>query len=235
MSRDYAVSRGSWRRSLKALLSRDYRTSASIRASQRIFDGLGPAALCLAPGGGPVRFHSALVNLNIAPFENVDVVADAHRLPYRDATVDAMHSEAVFEHLSGPARAAAEMYRVMRPGAMAFVATPFLAQYHGYPHHYQNYTMQGHQQLFADAGFEIVEAGHCVGPVVAITTLMSAFCRGFLPYPFNRLGWAAVAGLSVLVRPIDRLLEHKANAHVLAATTYALIRKPARATAPQSP
>ncbi len=214
-----------------ALLARDYRTSASIRASNRIFDGLGSTALCLAPGGGPVRFHSSLVNLNIAPFENVDVIADAHRLPYLDSTVDAMHSEAVFEHLAAPARAAAEMYRVMKPGAMAFVATPFLAQYHGYPHHYQNYTLQGHQQLFADAGFEVVEAGHCVGPVVALTTLVSAFFREYLPRPLNRIAWAAVAGISVLLRPIDRLLEHKPNAHALAATTYALIRKPAATAA----
>jgi predicted SAM-dependent methyltransferase len=33
------------------------------------------------------------------PFANVDVVADAYALPYATGSVDAVHCEAVLEHL----------------------------------------------------------------------------------------------------------------------------------------
>ncbi len=42
--------------------------------------------------------------------------ADAHDLPFEDATVDVVRSERVFQHLDDPERAASEVARVLRPG-----------------------------------------------------------------------------------------------------------------------
>jgi len=81
--------------------------------------------------------------------------------------VDAVHCEAVFEHLHSPAVAARELARVLKPGARAFVCTPFLQAFHGYPSHFQNFTIYGHRKLFEDAGLEIVESGVCNGPAMA--------------------------------------------------------------------
>ena len=60
-----------------------------------------------------MREHPSLVNVNIGPFPNVDVVADAHHLPYADASVDAIFCEAVLEHLAQPHEAVKEMFRVL--------------------------------------------------------------------------------------------------------------------------
>ncbi|GAA4415757.1 hypothetical protein GCM10023148_12340 [Actinokineospora soli] len=49
------------------------------------------------------------------------VDGDAYRLPFDDASFDAVRCERVFQHLSDPARAAAEIHRVLRPGGRAVV------------------------------------------------------------------------------------------------------------------
>ena len=70
----------------------DYRTPASVAAAHRVVKGGG---FVLGLGGGPRRLHPAIVNLNVEPFENVDI--DAHRLPLPDNAVDSVHCEAVFD------------------------------------------------------------------------------------------------------------------------------------------
>ena len=110
--------------------------------------------------------------MNIGLFANVDVVADGYRLPYCDESVDACHCEAVLEHLEDPARAVAEMFRVLRPGGSVFAATPFLQVFHAYPDHFQNFTVEGHRRLFERAGFTVLSAGPCVGPTFAIADLV---------------------------------------------------------------
>jgi arsenite methyltransferase len=50
--------------------------------------------------------------------------ADAQRLPLRDATVDAVVSIAVLQHIPDPAAALAEMTRVLRPGGRLAVLVP---------------------------------------------------------------------------------------------------------------
>src|SRR3954471_6577830 len=83
----------------------DYRTKSSLAAVARVLS-VPDGSLCVSIGGGPLRIDEKLVNLNIDSFRNVDVVGDAHRLPYADASVDAVHCEAVFEHLHSPTVAA---------------------------------------------------------------------------------------------------------------------------------
>jgi ubiquinone/menaquinone biosynthesis C-methylase UbiE len=49
---------------------------------------------------------------------------DVYRLPFEEASFDAVFSHALFEHLSDPLRALRELLRVLEPGAPAVVCTP---------------------------------------------------------------------------------------------------------------
>jgi SAM-dependent methyltransferase len=89
---------------------------------------------------------------------HLDVVADAHALPFRDASFDFVFSLAVFEHLHSPWLAAAEIARVLRPGGRVFTLCAFLQPLHGYPDHYFNATESGLRRLFSD-GFELESCG----------------------------------------------------------------------------
>jgi SAM-dependent methyltransferase len=217
------------RERLERRLSFDYRSDASVRAFESVFAGLPRDALCLNVGGGPDRQHPALVNLNVGPFPNVDVVGDAHQLPYRDECVDGIACEAVLEHLKHPRQAVSEMFRVLKPGKKVFAATPFLQAYHGYPSHFQNFTLTGHQVLFESAGFRVLESGTCVGPMVALWDLATTLLRTFGPAPLRDPAVLAWRCLGLAARPLDRILDERAPAHTLASTTYVLAEKPHQA------
>lgn len=204
---------------VKSLMNHDYATAASRRAFARTFEGNG---FFLAVGGGPSRAHARHVNLNIGPFPNVDVVGDAHSLPYQSDSDDAIYCEAVLEHLARPTVAVAEMYRVLRPGALIFASTPFLQPYHGYPHHYQGFTLTGHQELFRHAGFTVEEAGVHVGPMYTVVITVHTALRTYVGR-IPALLWGVFAAL---LRPVDLLLNRREDAHVLASTTYLVARKP---------
>jgi SAM-dependent methyltransferase len=204
----------------------DYRTKTSTLAERRVLE-LCEQKRVLGLGGGPLRVHPKIINLNIEAFENVDLVGDAHHLPLASASCDAVHCEAVFEHLDRPETAAAEMFRVMKPGAIAYVCTPFMQGFHGYPSHFQNFTHVGHRRLFERAGFVVLENGVCVGPAWTLASIAAVFISEYSPkllrWPL-KAAWYAVA--TAFVRPLDHWLNKRENAFVLASTTYVLLSKP---------
>jgi SAM-dependent methyltransferase len=198
----------------------DYRSAEAGRAFHEAIVQQAPDSLCLSVGGGPMRVHPHLTNLNIGLFANVDVVGDAYQLPYSSGGVDAVYCEAVLEHLEFPDEAVREMSRVLRPGGQVFAATPFLQLFHGYPNHYQNFTQVGHERLFARAGFDVRSSGVCVGPTFALLELMTNYTR-YLPSALLRK-WVHRAGrlVSVPLRPLDRWVNQHPEASILASSTY---------------
>lgn len=205
----------------------DFRNPAASAAFATVIARQPADALCLAVGGGPSRAHPNLINLNIGRFANVDVVGDAYALPYADGAVDAIHCEAVLEHLEHPERAVREMFRALCPGGRVFAATPFLQAFHAYPNHFQNFTLEGHDRLFERAGFQIVSSGACVGPTFALTDLAALYARNYLPTRILSRGFQRIIALTGLViRPLDRCILRNPEAHRLASTVYAHVIKP---------
>ena len=206
---------------------RDYRTQASIEACRQVTEDQPEGAVCLSIGGGPGRTEG-FTNVNIGSFPNVDVVADAHALPYADGSVHAVYCEAVIEHLYDPQQAVKEMLRVLKPGGMVFAATPFMQPYHGYPHHYQNFTLQGQENLFQRAGFHLLDSGPCVGPVHAIVMSVAVFLAQYGTSGLGRFASRLWNFSSQYLYPFDKRLNSRPNAHVLASTTYVLAQKALR-------
>jgi SAM-dependent methyltransferase len=211
---------------LKSILNRDYRTRASRDAYDKVVTASSNGDLCLSIGGGPKRQSPNLTNLNIGPFPNVDVVADAHVLPYAAVTVDAIYCEAVLEHLQDPATAVQEMFRVLKPGGKVIAITPFMQGFHGYPYHFQNFTFLGHASLFTRAGFNVLEKGTCAGPTYTLVMIIGGYMVHYLP-TFVGLPLGALWKLfGAFLTPLDLIVGRSKNAYVLASSTYVLAEKP---------
>jgi len=230
MHAEYNAKPRSWLRRAATSLATprsDRRSDGSRRAFAAVTTDLPADSLRLSIGGGPGRPHPSLTNLNIDLFANVDVVGDAYTLPYADQSVDAIHCEAVLEHLEDPARALQEMYRVLRPGSPIYLATPFLQAYHAYPEHYQNYTLAGHNRLIEGAGFSIITSGVCVGPTFALMDLVSNYFRSCFPGGgLGRVFWLGARMLGRIVLPLDKVLNSRDEAVLLASSVFALAARP---------
>ena len=134
-----------------------------------------------------------ITNLDIENGPNVDVVGDAHKLPFEDSSFDIIISQATIEHLHSPILAVSEFYRVLKPGGFIYVEVPFLQGFHADPYDYQRYTLEGLKILFSK--FKEIKCGVSVGPFCTIVWIIrdglsSCFKNKYL-YLSSRfiLGW----------------------------------------------
>ncbi|MFG1361390.1 methyltransferase domain-containing protein [Xanthobacter pseudotagetidis] len=109
--------------------------------------------------------------IDIVDGPNVDVVGDAHEasrlLPH--AAFDAVMSFAVFEHLLMPWKAAVEVSRLLKPGAIGLIVAPHTWPLHEEPCDYFRFSRHSWKALFnASTGFEILAAADgCPAFIVA--------------------------------------------------------------------
>jgi SAM-dependent methyltransferase len=122
-----------------------------------------PDDLVLNLGSGVADGKSpSTVNLDYFLFPFVDVVADAHNIPFEDSFFDVVLSEFMIEHVKDPSRVCSEISRVLKPGGTLYVSYPFIHPYHSFPNDYFRFTHSGLQAIFA--GMEVIREGPLTGP-----------------------------------------------------------------------
>lgn len=105
-------------------------------------------------GGGDICLKDNLIKTDAFLYSTeIDIIADAHALPFADESFSYVYTLAVFEHLHSPWVAADEIFRILKPGGEVYVLTAFMQHVHGYPEHYFNMTTEGLKRIFAN--FEI--------------------------------------------------------------------------------
>jgi len=115
-----------------------------------VMQSLPTNAIVLDLGAGNMAFnlpHVIRMDVTLTPY--VDVVCDAHALPFLPGTFDFIFSLAVIEHLRQPFVAAQEMFAALRNGGYVYGECNFVYPYHGYPYHFFNASQQGLEQVFA--------------------------------------------------------------------------------------
>jgi len=114
-------------------------------------DALSSGKLVLQIGSGvDTSDKPNLVKTDAYVYSKVlDYVADAHSIPFADASFDFVYSMAVFEHLHTPWVVADEIFRVLKPGGRVYVLAAFFQHIHAYPHHYFNMTDMGLRRVFS--------------------------------------------------------------------------------------
>jgi SAM-dependent methyltransferase len=110
----------------------------------------------LVIGAGQEPYRDLLSNgrsvcvTDINPGKGIDMLADAHALPFADGSFDAIVAVEVLEHLRNPVAASSELARVLRPDGVALITIPFMFRVHGDPYDFQRFTANGLEALFAD-------------------------------------------------------------------------------------
>jgi SAM-dependent methyltransferase len=133
------------------------------------------------------------VNVDLFPLPGVNVAADAERLPFRSEVFQRAECDAVLEHVRHPENVMAEIERVLAPGGMAHIVTPFCHPFHEYPKDFRRFTPDG-LRLMA-GGMEVVASGWRTGPTATMLVFILEYVKLWLPWRAWRvvahgtLGW----------------------------------------------
>lgn len=155
-------------------------------------------------GSGDARISANAVNLDVVPGLDVDVVGDAHDLPFDDASFDVCILSAVLQYCANPFRVVAEARRVLVPAGTVLVDVPFVQPY--CPERVAvdrfRFTRPGLMGMFED-GFEVLECGVAMAGGSALAFL----CR-VIADTWSRdryLSFALRSIVSFFVWPVSRL------------------------------
>ena len=136
--------------------------------------------------------------------ENVNYIADAHYLPFKDETFDGVWIQAVLEHVISPSKVIDEIYRVLKKNGFVYAETPFIQQIHMGKDDYTRYTVSGHRYLFNK--FEHIKYGVNGGPAIALAWAIKYFFWSI----FNEKISVYVSLIPFLIlRFIDKLISEK--------------------------
>lgn len=198
------------------------------RRRQELLSLRGPDTRILEIGAGGRRVAPAAVTLDLFPFPNTDIVADAAALPLSSGSFDCVWLECVLEHCPDPSRVAAEAWRVTAPGGAVLVHTPWMLFYHDYPGDYWRFSVEALRTLFPPEAE--VETGVVYGPATALVSLLAEFWPRVFTDSDRMWPYAVLRTLGLLflfpLKYLDFFLIRSPAAYRMASTLYAIARKP---------
>lgn len=100
-----------------------------------------------------------------APVFNCSV----YDIPFPDGHFGGAMMLSVLEHLEFPQKALGEVFRVLKPGALMLVSTPFAFSVHGAPQDYRRWTPAGMERELRLAGFDVVGGAPCGAAFSSLT------------------------------------------------------------------
>jgi len=116
-----------------------------------------------------------VIGTDIYHSPHTTLIADGHRLPLADQSVDGVWIQAVLEHVLDPQQVVAEIHRVLRPDGLVFADTPFMQQVHEGAYDFTRFTVSGHRWLFRH--FALIDAGTSGGAGLATLWSMRYLAR----------------------------------------------------------
>lgn len=142
--------------SLRILFDRTYPNLRMI--SKKRFKWLkelaGKGSVLIIGSGDKCEFYrnkfreSLLINSDVHNQFGVDIVFDAHNIPFKDNTFQLVYSSQVLEHTLQPWVVSKEINRVTKTGGFIHTEVPFCFPYHGQPYDFYRFTPEGLRLLF---------------------------------------------------------------------------------------
>lgn len=112
------------------------------------------------------------VGVDIYPGPQVDVLATADRLPFRDGVFEHILCSQVLEHVEEPSEVVAELVRVLAPGGQLVVSVPQWWPLHEAPRDFFRFTRFGLQYLASKHGLRSITVEPCGGSVLALVQVL---------------------------------------------------------------
>ena len=113
--------------------------------------------------------------------DNLTAIADAHYLPYKDKSFDAVIIQAVLEHVINPQLVVKEIKRVLVNKGLVYAETPFLQSVHEGPFDFSRFTHSGQRWLFRE--FEEISSGAHQGAFSSSLFIFSYALSGLFRNP----------------------------------------------------
>jgi SAM-dependent methyltransferase len=184
-------------------------------------------------GSGNTDLAPEIVNVDVAPYDAVDLVCDIRRLPFPDDSVDGVLSISVLEHVPDPEGVLREVHRVLRPGGFVYSDVPFVVGYHASPGDYRRWTHEGVEVLHRD--FEAARVLPNGGPTSALLWVFQEWLAIALSFGSRRLHTLVYVTALVLTFPLkflDVFLQRSPLARNISSCFIFVGTKPARPDRP---
>jgi len=177
-------------------------------------------------GSGTKRINPEIINVDIYPFKNVDVVADIRKLPFKDGSIDMVIVDSVLEHVGRVGEAIGEITRVVKPRGYVYATVPFVYPFHASPNDFYRWTQEGLKSDFA--AFRPVLLGMRGGPMAALQGVLIHVFSLLLSFRIQKLYSFLTQFFMVVLAPLkllDFIFILFPQSHEIGAHIYLLGRK----------
>ena len=177
-------------------------------------------------GSGPTRLHANMVNVDLYPFQNVDVLSRGEALPFLECIFDGAVCDQVLEHVYDPEAVVREIVRVMKPGGLIYLGVPFMYPLHPSPKDYIRWSQEGVQRLLP--GCDIIERGNAMGPTSGLLVVVAAWLALVFSFGLTPLRKGLQYVFMLLLFPfkyLDVIFARFPGAETIAAAVYVVARK----------
>lgn len=155
--------------------------------------------LNVGSGNSILETDANCINLDINNFPNVNIVADAHKIPFPNDSFDYIFANALLEHVKNPFIVVSEMRRVLKKGGDIIINVPFLEEVHAEEDYYR-FTLKGLKNLFNE-NFKEIKSGQSAGPSQAFVDIFRKYCA--LPFKECKLIYDIVTMIvAILLFPL---------------------------------
>lgn len=154
-----------------SLVSGAFKSLAYRRAYRSVMQAYGTGHVILNLGSGPQRLDGRqdIINVDIAPFREVDLCCDVSDIPIKNGCVDLLLTISMLEHVPDPGAVVREIHRILKPGGEVFCFVPFLYPFHSSPFDYHRWTHMGLERLFGSFSHVDLHVGY--GPTSALVVV----------------------------------------------------------------
>lgn len=176
-------------------------------------------------GSGVTNYSDKIINFDLQPFKNVEIIGDLFKLPFQDATFDYVFSIYVLEHIPNPEHAIREMHRVLKPGGLCYCFIPFIQGFHAAPNDYIRLTSKGVEKYFSE--FDILR-NRGLGPTSALLWILQEWMAIVFSFNSRKLHFVMHTFFMCTTFPFkyfDLLLSRNKLARNIASVNEVLARK----------